>query len=63
MRLVPIVIPETHNQTKYKVFARVRPDGYCDCSVKTANTYIQLELDRKAVGAVQRVKEIFGVLR
>ena len=27
MRLVPVFIPETHNQTNYKMFAQVRPDG------------------------------------
>ena len=27
MRLVPVFILETHNQTNYKQFAQVRPDG------------------------------------
>ena len=27
MRLVPVLILETHNQTNYKTFAEVRPDG------------------------------------
>ena len=27
MRLVPVFILETHNQTNYKMFAGVRPDG------------------------------------
>ena len=27
MRLVPVFILETHNQTNYKMFAQVRPDG------------------------------------
>ena len=26
-RLVPVFILETHNQTNYKIFAQVRPDG------------------------------------
>ena len=33
MRLVPVFILETHNQTNYKMFAQVRPD----LSIKTAN--------------------------
>ena len=27
MRLVPVFIPEIHNQTNYEIFAQVRPDG------------------------------------
>ena len=27
MRLVPVFILETHNQTNYKMLAQVRPDG------------------------------------
>ena len=27
IRLVPVFILETHNQTNYKMFAQVRPDG------------------------------------
>ena len=27
LRLVPVFILETHNQTNYKMFAQVRPDG------------------------------------
>ena len=27
MRLVPVFMPEIHNQTNYKMFAQVRPDG------------------------------------
>ena len=27
MRLVPVFILETRNQTNYKIFAQVRPDG------------------------------------
>ena len=27
MRLVPVFTVETHNQTNYKMFAQVRPDG------------------------------------
>ena len=27
LRLVPFLILETHNQTNYKKFAQVRPDG------------------------------------
>ena len=27
MRLAPVFILETHNQTNYKIFAQVRPEG------------------------------------
>ena len=27
MRLMPVFILETHNQTNYKLFAQIRPDG------------------------------------
>ena len=27
MRLMPVLIIETHNQANYKMFAQVRPDG------------------------------------
>ena len=36
MCLVPIFIHVTHNQTNYKMFAQVRTDRQCDCSIKTA---------------------------
>ena len=40
MRLVPVFILETHHQTNYKMFAQVRPDRSCDCSIKTAIPFV-----------------------
>ena len=36
MRLVSVFILETRNQTNYKIFAQVRPDGKCVLTIKTA---------------------------
>ena len=37
MRLTPVFILQTHNQTNFKMFAEVCPDGQCVLSIKTAN--------------------------
>ena len=45
MCLVPVFILETHNQTNYKMFGQVRPDGECDCSIKTAIDALFVQAD------------------
>ena len=60
MRLVPAVIPETHNLTRYKIFAQVRPDGLRLLYYKRPILVNPTGTGLKAVRAVRRgVKEIF----